>query len=76
MFSFISTNWAAQPLIDYNTVLNFIRSTRTATGLRIRARLNRKVYRKGIKVSDEQMQQVNLRRHTSRPLWNYSISPS
>jgi hypothetical protein len=76
MFSFISNNWAAQPLVDHETVLNFIRSTRTATGLRVCARLNKKEYRKGIKISDEQMQQINLRRHTSRSLWNYSISPS
>ncbi len=76
MFSFISNNWAAQPLVDYETVLNFIRTTRTATGLRICARLTKKNYPKGIKISDKQMQQVNLRRYTSRPLWNYSISPS
>ena len=76
MFSFISRNWAAQPLVDYNTILNFIRSTRTKAGLRVCARLNRKQYCKGTKVSESQMQEVNLHRHTSRPLWNYSISPS
>jgi len=76
MFSFISRNWAAQPLRDYETVLNFIRTTRTTTGLRIRARLNKKAYQKGTKISEAQMQQVTLTRHTSRPKWNYSISPS
>ncbi len=76
MFSFVSMNWAAQPLIDYPTVLNFIRSTQTKTGLRICARLNRKYYPKGIAVSDKHMQQINMQRHTERPLWNYSISPS
>jgi hypothetical protein len=76
MFSFVSKNWAAQPLRDYDTVLNFIRSTRTKTGLRICARLNRKNYPKGTKISDQQMQQINIRNHTTRPKWNYSISPS
>jgi hypothetical protein len=76
MFAFISNNWAAQPLVDHQTVLNFIRTTRTATGLRICARLNKKLYTKAKRISDDQMQQINLRRHTSRPLWNYSISPS
>jgi len=76
MFSFISNNWAAQPLRDYDTVLNFIRSTRTNTGLRICARLNTKQYPKGTKISEQQMQQINLRYHTSRPEWNYSISSS
>ena len=39
MFSFISNNWAAQPLHDYETVLKFIRTTKTSAGLKIRALL-------------------------------------
>jgi hypothetical protein len=74
MFSFISNNWAAQPLVDYETVLKFIRTTKTETGLKIRAMLNNKQYSKGIKISDQQMQQINLKRYTLRPDWNYSIS--
>lgn len=76
LFSAISSNWAAEPLVDYSTVLNFIRTTKTSTGLKVRARLNRKTYRKGVKVSNEQMQQIALKHHTNRPHWNYSISPS
>ena len=60
MFSFISNNWAAQPLLDYETVLKFIRSTKTATGLNIRALLNTKSYHKGKKVSDQQMKSNKL----------------
>jgi len=76
MFSFISSNWAAQPLLDYETVLKFIRTTKTSTGLRVRACLSSKPYKKGKKVSDQQMQQIALKRHTQRPNWNYSILPS
>lgn len=76
MFSFISKNWAAQPLYDYDTVLNFIRSTKTSGGLRVCARLNNKDYPKGIKISDKQMQQINIDHRTTRRKWNYSISPS
>lgn len=76
MFSFISKNWAAQPLQNYDTVLNFIRNTRTRTGLRVCARLNTKIYTKGISIADSQMRQVNIKHHTARPNWNYSISPS
>jgi hypothetical protein len=76
MFSFISTNWAAQPLRDYETVLKFIRTTKTAAGLKIRASLIKKHYCKGKKVSNEHMQQIALKRHTLRPNWNYSICPS
>lgn len=76
MFSFISRNWAAQPLNNYETVLKFIRTTKTSAGLKIRAVLNTKRYQSGKKVSNEQMDQIALKRYTLRPKWNYSISPS
>ncbi len=75
MFSFISNNWAGQPLMDYETVLKFIRTTKTTTGLKLRAFLNKKRYLKGIKISDQQMKDIVLKRYTLRPNWNYSISP-
>lgn len=76
MFSFISNNWAAHPLHDYETALKFIRTTKTTAGLKIRASLNKKHYEKGKKVSDQEMQRIALKRYTLRPNWNYSISPS
>lgn len=76
MFSFISKNWAAQPLNNYETALNFIRSTKTTGGLRVCARLNTKQYEKGIKVTDAQMQQLNLQYLEERSSWNYSIVQS
>jgi hypothetical protein len=76
MFSFISNNWAAQPLHDYETVLKFVRTTKTSAGLKIRASLNTKHYQKGKKVSDKQMEHIALKRYTLRPNWNYSIYPS
>ena len=75
MFSFISNNWAAEPLIDYETVLKFIRTTKTSAGLKIRAFLNKNKYLKGIKISDQQMKDIALKRYTLRPNWNYSICP-
>jgi len=76
MFSFISRNWAAQPLNSYETVLKFIRTTKTSTGLKIRALLNTKHYQNRKKVSNEHMNQIPLKAYTQRPFWNYSISPS
>jgi hypothetical protein len=75
MFSFISNNWAAQPLTDYETVLKFIRTTKTSAGLRIRAALHSKQYQKGIRITNAQMEEINLKSYTQRPKWNYSISP-
>ena len=76
MFSFISKNWTGQPLYDYETVLKFIRTTKTSAGLKIRATLNTKQYQKGKKVSDIEMEQISLKKYTLRPNWNYSVSPS
>ena len=76
MFCFISNNWAAQPLVDYETALKYIRTTKTAAGLKIRAALHTKQYQKGIRICDDQMREVNLRNYTQRPKWNYSIAPA
>jgi len=75
MFSFISNNWAARPLADYETILKFIRTTKTKAGLKIRTALNTRQYQKGIRISDKQMQNVNVKYFTQRPEWNYAISP-
>ena len=75
MFSFISLHWRGQPLVNYATVLHRIGSTRTKTGLRIEARLDRKVYAAGEKISETEMQSLNLRPHRAQPHWNYTIAP-
>jgi Rhodopirellula transposase DDE domain len=75
MFSFISLNWKGQPLVSYETVVNLIGATRTKTGLRVKAELDPRQYEAGVKISDEEMQQINLRPHSTNPLWNYTISP-
>jgi hypothetical protein len=75
LFSFISLNWKGQPLVSYETVVNLIGATRTKTGLRVRAELDAKQYEAGIKISDAQMERINLRPHSTHPLWNYTISP-
>jgi len=75
MFSFISLNWKGQPLVSYETVVNLIGATRTKTGLRIKAALDTRQYEAGVKISDEEMERINLRPHSTNPFWNYTISP-
>jgi len=75
LFSFITMNWAGQPLTSFETVLNYIRTTRTRSGLRVRALLLPKQYEKGVKVTDEEMGAVRLRRARVLPCWNYTIRP-
>lgn len=75
LFSEISKNWAGTPLDTYETMLKFIRTTKTTTGLKVKAYLVRKRYEKGNKVPDEQMAQIELKRHATFPEWNYTIKP-
>ena len=73
LFSFISINWRGRPLVNYETVVNLIGATTTRTGLRVKAVLDRRTYDKGVKVTDDAMHEVRLRRHRLRPDWNYTI---
>jgi hypothetical protein len=75
LFCQISKNWAGQPLRNYPTALNYIRTTTTSTGLKVRARLLPRKYEKGEKISARQMQQVALTRHKVLPMWNYTLRP-
>jgi Rhodopirellula transposase DDE domain len=75
MFSFINLNWQGRPLISYETVVNLIGSTRTTAGLRVKAKLDPKFYEPGVKISDEEMEQLNIKPHRLHPVWNYTISP-
>ena len=76
LFSEISKNWAGQPLENYETVLKFIRTTKTETGLVVNATLLKGDYSTGIKVSKAQMDKVNLRQHRALPMWNYTLVPA
>jgi hypothetical protein len=75
LFSFISLNWRGEPLINYETIINLIGGTKTRTGLKVKAVLDTNEYEIGIKVSDEQLEEIQIRRHKVHPAWNYTISP-
>jgi hypothetical protein len=75
LFSFISLNWRGEPLINYETIINLIGGTKTRTGLKVKAVLDTNEYETGIKVSEEQLGEIQLRRHKVHPAWNYTLSP-
>lgn len=76
LFSFISKNWEGYPLRSYDIMLSLIAGTTTKTGLKVEAILNKREYQKGIKITDNQMKEINLIRHSVLPEWNYTISPN
>lgn len=75
LFSHISMNWRGRPLEDYETVVQLIGSTRTRTGLEVKARLDRRRYAKGKKVSDETMANLALTPADFHGEWNYKLLP-
>lgn len=75
LFSFISSNWRGEPLVDYATVVNLIAKTTTTTGLKVSCRLDRRQYPVGCKVSDDEWSKINLLRDEFHGDWNYTIQP-
>ena len=76
LFSFISSNWRGEPLLNYETIVNLIARTTTVKGLKVTCRLDRRKYPVGRKVTDEEMKRVNLTRNVFHGDWNYRILPS
>ena len=76
LFSAISKSWAGEPLDSYQKILNFIRSTRTQTGLSVTAHLDRRYYPTGTEPTPKQLQALRLKPHEVLPKWNYTISPN
>jgi hypothetical protein len=75
LFSHISRNWQGEPLKDYETMLNFIRNTTTATGLRCRVVLDTNHYPTKVQITTEQKQAIRITKHRVLPQWNYTILP-
>jgi len=75
LFSHITMNWQGKPLESYEAIVNLIGATKTRKGLKVEAVLDKNLYEKGIKVSDEQLHGVNLFRHAFHGEWNYTIRP-
>lgn len=75
LFSFITMNWRGHQLISYETIVNLINSVRTKNGLIVNAELDEKEYEKGLKVSDKELQNLNLEKHQFLGDWNYTIKP-
>jgi len=75
LFSFITKNWRARPLVSLEVIVNLIAATTTRTGLIVKAALDTNRYPTEIKVSDEQLGRLRLKRHEFHGDWNYTLSP-
>jgi hypothetical protein len=75
MFCHITENWRGRPLVSREVVVNLIGHTTTKSGLAIRSELDEGSYPTGRKVSDEQMEELSIKREKFHGEWNYSILP-
>jgi DDE family transposase len=75
LFSQISRNWAGEPLVSYETILKFIRTTRTESGLRCKAYLDKTIYETKLQLTPEQKERINMVPRRVLPKYNYTIKP-
>ena len=75
LFSFITQNWRAQPLVSHQVIVELIAATKTKAGLTVRAEIDHNLYPAGIKVPDHEMASINITRHEFHGEWNYTIAP-
>ena len=75
LFSYISINWRATPLTSLEVVLELISHTTTNEGLTVTAVKDSHIYPTGRKVSDDEVEALNLVREAFHGEWNYTISP-
>ena len=71
----ISMNWRGQPLTSHEVIVHLIANTTTETGLKIQAELDTGRYPTGIKVSDQELNNVAVEQAEFHGEWNYSITP-
>ena len=76
LFGQITINWRGKPLTSRAVIVGLIAGTQTRTGLVVRAALDEGLYPIRMKVTDEQLQAVNLHRAEFHGEWNYTIKPS
>jgi hypothetical protein len=76
MFSHISMNWRGKPLISHEVIVNLIAATTTKTGLKIEAELDTNTYPKGIQVTDDELEKVQIHKADFHGEWNYTILPT
>ena len=76
LFSQITKNWRGRPLETLQMIVELISSTTTSTGLKVLCAVDHNTYPRGLKVSDEELEGVNIIRYEFCGNWNYTIFPT
>ena len=75
LFCHITQTWRGRPLRTFETAVALIGHTRTATGLRVRAKLDKRRYKVGLVVPLAEMRRLSLPPHVFHGDWNYELRP-
>jgi len=75
LFCHITANWRGRPLRTLETVVELIGHTRTAAGLVVKAKLDKRRYATGLKVTRAEMTALALHPHAFHGDWNYELRP-
>jgi hypothetical protein len=75
LFCHITQTWRGRPLTDRLAVVELIAATTTKTGLRVESALDTRTYERGIKVTDAEMEALDIKGDAFHPEWNYTIRP-
>jgi hypothetical protein len=76
LFAFITQNWRGKPLVSHQVIVELIGATTTETGLRVSCEIDGNLYPKGVQVTEQEMQTINLTRAEFHGEWNCTISPN
>jgi hypothetical protein len=76
LFAFITQNWRGKPLVSHEVIVQLIGATKTETGLKVECEIDGNLYPRGVQVTDQEMQAINLTRAEFHGEWNYIISPT
>jgi DDE family transposase len=75
LFCHISENWRGRSLRTFETVVALIGHTRTAAGLCVKAKLDKRRYPTGRVVTPTEMRDLALHPHAFHGDWNYELRP-
>jgi hypothetical protein len=75
LFCHITANWRAKTLISFETIVDLIGNTRTTSGLRVKAKLDKRRYPTGVKITKAQMSDLALIPDKFHGDWNYELVP-
>jgi len=76
LFGEISKNLRGRPVDSYETLLHYIATTKTKTGLVVNSCLLDGDYPLKQRPTKEQIADINIERHCVFPLWNYTLRPT